>query len=147
MDKIKQDLYRENLIKKYEESAFECLANYAYYGQKYKSIDKEIERLEDMIGQIIKQIKEISESADGHSVENRERIKALKKDEETYKAQIKSVSGAVKKFWEDAVKFREEGCSLLEKVENFKTFKVNTPEEIAADQEKAKPAAETEPKA
>lgn len=129
MEKTSQEKYRAELIAKYEQRAFECLALYNYYGKEYSGIEKQVTDMQDKKAEAEKQIREM-ESVKS-SVEIRNKRKALKKDCDQYDKRIESVSGLMKKFYEKTVSYREEGVRCLEQVEDFKAFNLKTPEEIA----------------
>lgn len=136
MDQTTQDRAREELIKKYETHAFESLANYNYYGLQYAAIEKQIETMEDRITETEENIQKTKLRTDLETGAKKEALRLLNKDVHDYRNRIKSVEGMAKKFWEEAVGWQEKGARLLEQVENFKTFKLKTPQEIAADKAK-----------
>jgi hypothetical protein len=133
MDKNLQDKFRLELMETYLKSAFEALGNYSFYGRRYSVIEKQVVELEKKQGEYNDKIKIISELPDNHTKQNKDLIKQLKKDVETFDKQIESVSGAMKKVWEEAVGWQEKGSRLLDMAENFKEFKLKTLEEIEAD--------------
>ena len=138
MDHELQNKFRAALIEDYLKHAFDCLGLYDYYGKKYRSIEKQIEEMGRKRQACLDEIQKIGDSPDYHTVENRDKVKALKKDIENYEGQMKGVEGAFKTLWNNAVKFREEGVKTLEIVENFRDFKLKSIEEVEAEQQKAK---------
>lgn len=132
MDTIQQNAYRKNLIEKYEQRAFECLALYNYYGRQYSDIDKQCGDFDERIKKAEKEIVEINDKPDHHTVENRKKVTALKNDIMMYKKRIDGVGDIAKNFMEKAAGYREEGVRALEIVEEFKAFTLKTPEEIEA---------------
>lgn len=139
METSSQDKYRIALIEKYESRAFECLALYNYYGRNYEAIEKGCKDLDARSEEAEAKIKEIEAQEGSH--ENYEKIKALKEDIKKFEKQIASVGEMGKKFFEKAASYQEEGGRILEQIEEFKVFKLKTPEQIAADK-----APKSEPK-
>lgn len=142
MEKTSQEKYRESLIEKYQERAWECLALYNYYGRQYAEIEKQVNEMQDRIKKCETEIREIEARDDHHTVENKNRAKALKKDCEDYEKRIEGVGTAAKKLFDKSVGYREEGVRLLEQIEDFKAFNMKTPEEIEKAKVEEKPAEE-----
>lgn len=136
MNKEAQEKYRAALIEKYEQRAWECLALYGYYGRQFSEIEKGVDEMEKRIKDAEDKIREIEGGADHYTVDNKNKVKVLKKDCQDYEGRIKSVSETAKKMFEKAAAYREEGVRALECVEEFRAFGVKTPEEIAADKAK-----------
>ena len=132
MDKTTQDRAREVTIKRYEELAFEALAMYSYWGQRYEPINKQIEDMQDRIKKAQTEIALI-ESAPKKTVEDREKVKGLKKDVEMYDKRIEGVGTLAKKLLEKTTSYREQGVTYLEQIDLLKVFTLKTPEEIAQD--------------
>lgn len=130
MDEKLQEKFRREVIEKYQARAWECFANYDYYGKQYSKIETEVKNLEVKIEGAEQKIKEIGDGKEYHTQENKEKVKGFRKDIQLYEARIKSVSGLMKKFWEDCIKWREDGGRIMEQVENMKTFKMRTLAEI-----------------
>ncbi len=78
-------------------------------------------------------IRNIGNLPDHHTVANKDKVKALKKDCEEYEKRIEGVSALHKQFFEKSAGYREEAVRAMEIVEEFRAFKVKTPEEIKAD--------------
>ena len=142
MDKQTQDRAREVSIKRLEERAFEMLALYSYWGEKYSVIDKQLEGMSEFVGGLKKQIAEIEGSTDYHKAQNREKVRFLRSDMEGYEARIKKVGELANELFKKSTAYREEGVTCLEQLEFMGKFSMKTPEEIAADQ--AKKAGETQ---
>lgn len=138
MNQETQDKAREELIKRYEVDAFEALANYNYYGQKLKPIEKGIADAEKIITDSKTKTALIEGSTDRHTKENRERKQALIRDIEEYEKRIKSMRALGEKAEKEVIGWREVGVTILEKIENLRIFKLRTPEEIQAENEKQK---------
>lgn len=133
METSSQEKYRAALIEKYEQRAWECLALYNYYGRHYATIENNCKELEKRIEEAEAKIDEIEAGPKGHSKETYEKRQALKDDIKRYQKQIDSVGEFGKKFFEKAAAYQEEGGRILEQIEDFKAFKLKTPEQIAAD--------------
>lgn len=131
METEKQESYRKHIIEKYEERAWECLALYNYYGGRYAGIEANCKKLDAQIEQTEQKIKELE--AEGNSKENYEKIKFLKEEIKKMQKQIDGVGDIAKKFFEKAASYQEEGGRILEQVDDFKVFKLKTPEQIEAD--------------
>lgn len=131
MESASQDKYRTALIEKYEQRAFECLALYNYYGRHYEAIENNCKELDRRIGEAQAKIMDLEMQPS--SKENYEKIKDLKEDIKKFQKQIDSVGELGKKFFEKAAAYQEEGGRILEQIEEFKVFKLKTPEQIAAD--------------
>lgn len=144
MDKQTQDRSRDSLIHKYQEKAFESLALYNYYGQRYQHIEKQVKDMENQIEVCEGFIRDIEALPDHHTVENRNKVKGLKKDCEDYEKRIKGVGDLAKTFFDKASGYREQGVTILEQIDFLKEFKFKTPEEI--DAEKKAEEAKVEPK-
>lgn len=140
MDKTLQEKYRLAVVEKYEERAWECLGLYDYYGKEYSKIEKNVKEYEDRVKTIEARIQELLGTPDSRTPGGRENIKGLKKDVQDYKNRIQGVAKVHKEYWDQSVKFREDAVRHLEQAENFKSFKVKTPEEIETD--KGKPVEE-----
>lgn len=140
MDKTSQEKSRAAIVQKYEQNAFECFGLYGYHGMRYAEIEKQALDIEKRIEDSESKIREIEVLPDHHTVENKEKVKALKKDCQEYEARIKGVREFLKKQFETTAKYQEEGVRLLEQAEYFKAFSVKTPEEIEADKKKEAPA-------
>lgn len=138
MNQEKQDKFKVSLVEKYEQAAFEALAMYDYHGRQYATVEKQVEDMEKRIEECQKAISEIEALPDNHTVENRNRIKALRKDIGEYEQRIKSVGEVAEKMFKESVGWREKGVRLLEQAEHILTFTLRTPEQIEAD--KAKPS-------
>ncbi len=139
MQKENQDKYRADLIKKYEERSFECLANFAYYQSEYAKHDKQAKEMLGRKEAVEAKIKEIEIGPDHHTVENRKQIKLLREDVQKYDATLKLLGGEtspMQQAFKKAASWRDEGMEYLARCEYFHDFKLNTPEEIA--EEKAK---------
>lgn len=134
MQKESQQKYKETLIAKWEEHAFESLALYDYYGAEYKKIDDSCSKMDERIKQIQQEIELIQASPDCHKFENKNKIKALKKDIQDYTGRINSVAETAKKLFERSASYREDGVRALEIVETLRKFSVRTLEEIEAAQ-------------
>lgn len=133
MEIEKQEKYRGALIEKYEQRAWECLALYNYYGRHYATIEENCKKIDGMIEEAETQIKTL-ESGEG-SQETYEKIKSLKEEIKKMEKQIESVGVFGKTFFEKATTYQEEGGRILEQIDDFKAFKLKTPEQIAADKE------------
>lgn len=130
MEKTSQEKYRGELIAKYEQRAWECLALYNYYGRQYAEIEKQVTDIENKKKEAEEKIR-ATEGSGKLTVEKRNMIKGLKKDCEQYEGRIKGVAELVKKFFEKSAAYREEGVRILEQIEDFKAFNLKTPQEIA----------------
>lgn len=133
MDKTLQEKFRNELVDAYLKVAWEAFANYDFYGKRYKKIEDQILDSEAKQASCNDQIEAINKLPNAHSVENREKIRLLKKDVDGYKERIENVINMRKKLWDETVAWQEKGSRLLEQAENFKSFRVKTPEEIEAD--------------
>lgn len=131
METASQDKYREILIEKYQQRAFECLALYNYYGREYAVIENNCEDLDKQMKQKEEEIVKIE--AEPGSKENYEKVKVLREDIKKMEQQIAKVGEFGKKYFEKAATYQEEAGRALEQVEEFKVFKLKTPEQIAAD--------------
>lgn len=136
MESETQNKFREKIVDKYLQDAWECLASYSYWGQKYEAIKKQVTEYEDRIKEFALKIIEIKKLNDAHTKENREKCKAIQKDVDTYNDRIKAVEPMMKKFWDHAVKYQTQGGELLEQAEYLKAFNLKTPKEIAEDKKK-----------
>lgn len=136
MDKNIQDSAREKIIANYQERAFEMLALYSYWGNKYAEIDKQLTGMEDRKKVIGGEIFSIEGSPDYHTVENKNKLKLLRKDIQDYDARMKGVGEMANNLMKKASGFREEGLTILEQIEYVREFKFKTPEEIEADKAK-----------
>lgn len=145
MNQESQNEYRNALVKKYEQGAFEALCMYGYYGQQYQAIEQQVEQLDKQKDECEAKLKEVTESPDHHTVENRNRAKLLRDDVTNYEKRIKGIEELIKKLFEESTGWQQKGARLLEQVEHIKAFRLKTPEEIAAD--KAKVATNPEVKA
>ena len=132
-----QDKFRKALREDYLKYAFECLANYDYFGRRYKAIEDNINEMDKLKEGIAAEIKAINDSEARYTPENREKIKALSHDSDMYQKRIEGVSDSFKNLFNLAVQLREKGGTYLEQADNFLTFKMRTPEEIAADAKKS----------
>lgn len=127
-----QDRAREEIIAAYEKRAFEMLALYSYWGNRYSTIDKQLSDMQNRIDVAEADIRNIGNQPDHHTSENRAKVKALKKDIQDYQGRINGVSKMANDLLKKATSYREEGVIILEQIEFVKAFKFNTPEEIEA---------------
>jgi len=131
--------FRTELEKKYQMRAFEAFAIYTYWGEKFAAIEKQVTTLDDRRKAAEAEIRRIQDLPDHHSVQNRELMKKLKIDADTYAARIKGVENASKKVFDNSVRWREEALESVEVSEHIAKYKLNTPEQAAkvkADREK-----------
>ncbi len=135
MEQSTQERARAELIKQYEVWAFEALANYNYFGQKLKPIEDGIKHSEKVIGDCRTKISLIQSSSDRHTKENREKVKIITKDIEDYEKRVVNMRSLGEKSEKEVIAWRERGVQFLEQIENFKIFKLRTPEEIKKEQE------------
>lgn len=135
MEKDKQERYRADLVDKYEQKAWESLANYNYFGRQYSENEKLVKDMEDRLAHAEAEIKRIGGLPDHNTVENRDKVKGFKKDVQMYKKRIDSIAPVMKKLFEETAAWREQGVKFLEQAENFKSFAVRTPAEIQADKD------------
>lgn len=133
MDKELQDKFRAEIIEKYKKHAWEALGKYDYFGQEYTKVNKSIADLAKRRDEALAKAREIDKQPDYHTVENKNKIKALREDADRFNKQIKSVETFSRRYWEEAVKWREEGVRFLEEAANFETFTLKTVEEIEKD--------------
>lgn len=133
MEKTTQDISREKLVGTYLERSFEALAMYSYWGQKYAAIEKQLAEMQNKIDVASADIRNIEGGADHHTVENRERVKALKRDVDEYEGRIKAAAPQANELFKRGAAFREEGITLMEQAEYLRAFVMKTPEEIEAD--------------
>lgn len=139
MDKATQDRVREVIINRYQELAFEALAMYSYWGQRYEPVNKQIEDMQDRIKKAEDEIALI-ESAPKKTVEDRDKVKALKKDVELYDKRIEGVGTLAKKLLEKTTSYQQQGVTYLEQIDLLKSFTLKTPDEIEKENEgKTKP--------
>lgn len=130
MENTLQLEFQKELHKKYQMLAFESLAHYAFYGQKYAAVEKQVKEYEARI----KAFEADLEKRKGEKSEEARKLNhAVRQDIQLYKKRIAGIDGTMKKLWEKSVSRREEGVTLLEQAEFMQTFKMKTPEEIEAD--------------
>jgi predicted nucleic acid-binding Zn-ribbon protein len=135
MDKTLQDKFRLELIEAHQKRAWESFALYSYYGARYAEIEKSVKEYQDRIDKAQKEIWALQDAPENHTVENKAKRTALKKDVQTYEERINSVRDVMKKMFEESAKFQQDGVVQLEIADAIKVFKVSTPEEIAAKKE------------
>lgn len=135
MDETKQNAFRTEIILFYEKRAFEQLALYDYWGQKYLVLDKTITDLEARGAEAKKMSDELQYNPN-RTVETKARIKSLLEDVYKYKERVKSVAKMREDLFKRATSYQVEAGTALEQVEHFKRFKVKTPEQIEADKTK-----------
>lgn len=133
MEQATQDKAREEIVISYQKKAFEALALYSYWGDRYATVEKQVKGLEGRLAEAEASIRAIENLPERHTVENREKVKALKIDCDVFTKSIKGVTQMMQKIHDKAIGFREEGVVLLEQIEFVKVFKFKTPDEIAAD--------------
>lgn len=136
MEQEKQQKFRSELVELYEKKAFESFANYNYYGVKLQNLEQEIQRLTNRKEEMQKKLAEFEGKKDRTPAE-KEAIKLYRKDVKDYTDRIESVQVLAKKQYETATQWQTQAMTFLEMIENFKVFKLKTPEEIQAEKEKA----------
>ena len=138
MDQKLQDKFRIDISEEYLKKAFECFAQYTYWGEKYAAIKKQVDDYEEKIKKANEIVKELEALPDHHTVVNREKIKAQRNDSQMYRRHVDTIAGekgVMKKLFEKSVKWRTDGAEILEQAEYIKAFKLKTPEEIAASKQ------------
>ncbi len=133
MDQILQDKFRDKVLEKYQEKAWESLLNYSHWGQKFAAIEKQLKEYQERIEHFEAEIKAIQSLPDRHTVENREKVKLMNQDIKDYEKRIKTGDESAKKIYEKSVGWQQQAYEFLEIAEHGKTFKVKTPGEIDAD--------------
>lgn len=137
MEQNLQNEFRIDLIKEYSKRAWECLALYNYYGQKYQAIEKGIKDMEGRIKDAEKMLSELPIEPGKKMIDEvRKRRDGLRNDISEYKNRIQAVEKPAKAVHDKSVAYQEEASRLLEQIDEFKAFNVKTPEMIAEDKNK-----------
>ena len=135
MDPQLQKTFREQLVTEYRKNAFEYLGLYKYWGEKFTRIKKEVDEYTDRIKTAEGQIAEIEAADDRHTVENRTRKTALKKDITGYEGMIERVKKPLQEIEKKCIDCQEHAVRNLETADMFVDFKVKTTEEMELDKQ------------
>lgn len=131
MEKELQESARTKLIEGYSQYAFEQMALYTFWGKKYEAVQKQAQENSDRITAIEAEVKEILGRPDYQTVANRNRVKVLKGDIEKYRKNITATAKGREDLEKKLVGYQQKAGETLEQIEEIRSFKLRTPEEVA----------------
>ena len=144
MEKTLQDIFRKEFNEKYQKLAFEAMALYQYWGQKLEALQKQMDEYGKRIRKAQDEINLIQASPEHHTVENKQKVKALKADIASFEKVIQNIDrpkkgdeSVLQKLGNECVSLQRQAGEYLEQAEQFKTFSLRTPEEIEEHKKKS----------
>ena len=142
MNQELQQEFKSVLVKDYKKYAYEQLALYTYWGDKFKAIKAQVDDYEGRIKKAEDKVKEIS-AITPRTFELKEQLKAQHKDIDSYKKIVENAKAPYNELQKKCVGYQQRAVEALEQAKCIDEFVLKTPEEIAADKAKVESPAET----